>query len=193
MTVAEAVTPSVVPATTVATTPVATTPAVVTPAATPAVAAPIEYKFDPVEGAIPELDNSVIDVAKALNLPLEQAKALRDYELKSYKADMAAEEQAKAQMVADWDKQNASHPEFGGLKAQETDIKIGKLIAQFDKSGKIAEQVAKTPALLKEPVWRDFFARIAYAAGESSFIQGQTAHVDQRSVADRRYAKTTPG
>ncbi len=138
------------------------------------------------EGVPPELDAAVIESAKLAKLSPEQAKALREYEAKSFLKAAADDKTAatkrdadkataKAQMVADWDAKNAAHPEFGGAKATETDAKITKLLAQFDTDGTLKKEIDAAPEILKHPAFRTFFARLAYASGEGKFVPGSAA------------------
>lgn len=162
-------------------------PAAASASAAPAPApAAVEYKFDPVDGLDPEFDTQIVADAKLLGLDQAKAKAFRDLEISRAKDAAAADakaatdakakaDQAKAQMVADWDAKNRAHTEFGGPKFDETTTRIEKVIAEFDKDGEFAAELARAPEMKNHPAFRSFLARIAYAHGEASFVQGGAA------------------
>ncbi len=193
------VTTPVVPA---VTTPVVTPPAIaaVVPPATPVVPAAVEYKFDAVDGVAPEFDTSITATAKAMGWDLETAKKFRAHEIDLAKAEQAsdakaqadrasAETQRIAQEDAAWEKSNREHAEHGGAKYDETTTRIEKLLAEYDKTGAFAKQLAAVPRIKNEPAFRAFLANLAYAHGDAKFVQGgtQTGKASQSASLGEMY------
>lgn len=186
--------PAAVPAVTTPTTPAIAAGIPSTPAVPAAVPTAVEYKFDAAEGVAAEFDASVVATAKALGWDLDTAKKFRDHEIslaraerdsdmKSMEAAKAAEVQRIAQEDAAWDRDNRAHPEFGGQRFDETSTKIDKLLMEYDKGGKLAEQIAQAPRLKSAPAFRAFLASLAHAHGEGRFVQGDTKAGNQSQAA----------
>lgn len=187
------------------------TEAVTTPVSTPppAEAAPVtksepvkteptkvDYTFEKVEGVDPEFDTEVIEIAKKLSLTKEQATAFRQHEIDLAKKEIegsksAAEAQKleQEQQLAKWDADNKAHKEYGGLKYAETDIKIGKLIAQIGEKTGLNKALAENPNLIKIPVFRNMLAEWSNSISEATFIQSGNQSSQTVSDAQLFYGK----
>ena len=182
----------------VATDPAAVDPAPKDPAVDPAKEpTPVDYTFDPVEGIDAEFDNDVVEIAKKLELTKEQAITFRQHEIdlakkemEDSKAESEAQKLAKEQELAKFDAENKAHKEYGGQKYAETEIKIGKLVAQVGEKTGLAKALAENPNLIKIPVFRNMLAEWANQISEATFVQAGSHTGQHVSTQELLYGKS---